>query len=339
MANSGPGVFLNHAWYCDCNPRQAAVKFQVKKNTANKGKWFYTCQKPREDPQKCKFFLFVDQAKSREQYALQNNSHTESNTRPNVPAPPAPPVQPQHVSGPPPPYTVQTGPSDLNRKRGRVATEDDDFGFDQNDMVFNNELERIAVDAETPRKAARTDAFTTPSRRKLPWVKENGAAGLPTPQSDNRGSDLFQTRFAAPGSSFLTPSRFKEADDDDHPAQTPTPSRSFDAPTPTPIRYKESPSGGKEGALTRGFVDLLQQYNVALGEPAKQALDAFMNKHTESNVKSKEFLRKTIKAKDMKITELQHRVNTLEAELEAEKAYVQLLRGEEEDEGETQDEL
>lgn len=84
-------------WLCDCNPRLPALYLQVKKESANKGKWFYTCQ-----GRKCKFFLWADEAKARERGAVLNNSRSES-SQSNITthirsrdegAPPEPPSSP-----------------------------------------------------------------------------------------------------------------------------------------------------------------------------------------------------------------------------------------------------
>ncbi|AEO53167.1 hypothetical protein MYCTH_2050335, partial [Thermothelomyces thermophilus ATCC 42464] len=50
-----------------CEPALNASFLQVKKEGANKGRWFYTCQKPREE--QCRFFLWEDAARAREKSA------------------------------------------------------------------------------------------------------------------------------------------------------------------------------------------------------------------------------------------------------------------------------
>ncbi|TPX16612.1 uncharacterized protein E0L32_003553, partial [Thyridium curvatum] len=63
-----PGLFENGQWLCDCTPRLPALRLQVKKQGANKGRWFYTCQRERRD--QCGFFLWEDAARAREEAAL-----------------------------------------------------------------------------------------------------------------------------------------------------------------------------------------------------------------------------------------------------------------------------
>ncbi|KXH41536.1 hypothetical protein CSIM01_13248 [Colletotrichum simmondsii] len=56
------GLFLEGNWYCNCQPRNTAKFLQVSKNTANKGRWFYTCEKRRGG---CNFFLWAEDAENR----------------------------------------------------------------------------------------------------------------------------------------------------------------------------------------------------------------------------------------------------------------------------------
>ncbi|KAJ3948046.1 uncharacterized protein N0V96_002288 [Colletotrichum fioriniae] len=56
------GLFLEGNWYCNCQPRNTAKFLQVSKNTANRGRWFYTCEKRRGG---CNFFLWAEDAENR----------------------------------------------------------------------------------------------------------------------------------------------------------------------------------------------------------------------------------------------------------------------------------
>lgn len=74
----------------DCTPRQPATYFQVKKDTPNKGKFFYTC-----DRRRCGFFLFEHDAQPREREALlQNNCRSENGIVTRVQAKGEPPATP-----------------------------------------------------------------------------------------------------------------------------------------------------------------------------------------------------------------------------------------------------
>lgn len=102
------GKFENGTWYCkfalenfsfylslhvlyhrlieitgSCVPPKPGVRYQVKKEGPNLGKWFYRCQNPRET--QCNFFLFEEDAKEREKSALfyadgNSNATTRSQT-------------------------------------------------------------------------------------------------------------------------------------------------------------------------------------------------------------------------------------------------------------------
>ncbi|KAK2004684.1 hypothetical protein LX36DRAFT_649750 [Colletotrichum falcatum] len=56
------GLYMEGNWYCNCTPRQQAAHLQVKKQTANHGRFFYKCEKRRGG---CTFFLWEDDAKNR----------------------------------------------------------------------------------------------------------------------------------------------------------------------------------------------------------------------------------------------------------------------------------
>ncbi|KAK4129309.1 hypothetical protein N657DRAFT_639900 [Parathielavia appendiculata] len=58
------GRFEDDKWHCACDPPEQAAFFQVSKETPNKGRWFYTCHKPRG--QQCGFFLWEDKAQAQE---------------------------------------------------------------------------------------------------------------------------------------------------------------------------------------------------------------------------------------------------------------------------------
>ncbi|KAL7629385.1 hypothetical protein AAE478_000905 [Parahypoxylon ruwenzoriense] len=74
------GLFRNGVWHCNCIPRLPAVLLQVKKDTANKGRSFYTCQKDRGRENRCNFFLWAEEASMREMGAVLSNSRSEDET-------------------------------------------------------------------------------------------------------------------------------------------------------------------------------------------------------------------------------------------------------------------
>jgi hypothetical protein len=64
----------------NCDPRMPALQLQVKRETPNKGRMFYTCQKDRKKSNKCNFFLWTEDARAREVGAVLSNSRSEPQT-------------------------------------------------------------------------------------------------------------------------------------------------------------------------------------------------------------------------------------------------------------------
>lgn len=324
------GQFLNGVWHCDCNPRLPAVHFETKKPGPNQGKWFRTCQKPQEE--RCSFFLWDHHAQAREKSALTNNSRTES-----APADPAltNPVTPsKRPPSPPPPYTIQTNAPTSSRKRSRPITDVlDEYGLGQ---VDDDDLNEVMVQAETPSKPARGTNFMTPppKRQKLPWQTESASSsrenGLQTPRTDGRTpGDPFALKHPTPAGALFTPT--SRADADEH-QQIATPSSSFETPTPGRFRHAVNED------IVKDVFELLKNGSVRLPEHTEQELRTLLARHTknaEGYKRGRDVIRTTVKAKDAKITELTYRINTVEAELEAEKAMVKHLQWEAQNESDT----
>ncbi|KAI0125980.1 hypothetical protein BJ170DRAFT_633328 [Xylariales sp. AK1849] len=79
------GYFIKGQWHCNCQPRLPAIQFQVKRDSKNKGRWFYACQIDRTkgkpgQPERCDFFLWAEDARKREEGAVLSNSRTEHTT-------------------------------------------------------------------------------------------------------------------------------------------------------------------------------------------------------------------------------------------------------------------
>lgn len=94
--------------------------------------------------------------------------------------------------------------------------------------------------------------------------------------------------------------------------------------TPTPARFKNV----SESDLARDVFGVLGEANVQMSEQARKNLTTVLLKHVtmaEGVKKGRDVARASITAKTAKVTELTYRVNTLEAELEAEKAKVNHL--------------
>ena len=193
------GVFADGIWHCDCTPRLPAEHFKVKKESKNQGRWFYTCQ--NQEPQRCGFFLWDEDAKFREEGAVLNNSRSEPKSR-QVPA-----AQDGWDAGrskggmfagvdpmakgtdsnlqeeddettdddsPPPAYPLQRHnisgakrKADAANLHGEHKSEDDELlpwpltGKEEQDLIEAADL--VVSAPETPRKAVKTGIYATPA--------------------------------------------------------------------------------------------------------------------------------------------------------------------------------
>ncbi|KIW77481.1 hypothetical protein Z517_09927 [Fonsecaea pedrosoi CBS 271.37] len=288
------GAFLNSVWHCDCEPRMPADKFQVKNGGKNHGRWFYTCQKPQH--KRCKFFLWNDDAKVREEAAVLSNSRTE----PNVPAP----VTPQKKDLPALPPTPQT-----RRDKKEPANDKHDESFDwssSNDeellMVEQDMLEKAPF--QTPKKVPRTESLTSPGKRNfMQTTEQTGVADETWPLSD----DVFSTPSAtheSRGSGLLSPSST--------PARRAT---GYALPEPEPSTLASEALSILSGSrlsleVERELVDLLNRHDL----------------RTQGIIKGRDITRLAVQAKDRKITELQARISALEAEKETNKRVIAHLK-------------
>lgn len=256
----------------------------------------YKCQK--QDDQ-CNFFLWDDDAKSREEHALLSTSRTEPLYANRVTSPKS-----QNAPEPPPPYTPGIILEKYRKRPQDITEEGDEFALgNEEDEDFVRELDQAMIATETPRKAARTEAFRTPRRRKLPWVKDNESGhGLQTPQTGRRAvEDLSRTRFATP--------RYEEPENGTHHTLTPE-SSPFN--TPTPSRFKDV--GAKED-LVREVFSLLRDNNVSLSSQVETELRDVLLRHTrkaEGFRKGQELMRLSVKTKEARISELEYRIHLLE---------------------------
>ncbi|KAH6638285.1 hypothetical protein C7974DRAFT_411721 [Boeremia exigua] len=309
------GLFVDGVWHCDCTPQQPANHFEVKKQGPNQGRWCKrqdaasTCQKQPDDKSRCKFFLWDSDAHPREAAALANNSRTES-SHTKIPS--------KRPASPPPPYTIGSESREGARKRERAHSIDldDEFGFKASDEAFEDDL---LTTVDTPRKAARTSTLVTPStRRTLPWNVDhsNGIQMPQTATSPRAGPSSSNSRECVPPSSQTAGTPHRIATPSSSPYEMPRPSRS---------KYMGSED------LAHEVSTLLQNARIKLDVPAENDLMFLLTKHmkaTEGLKRGRDVARSTIKARDAKVTELSYRINTLEAELEAEKALVRHLQWE-----------
>ena len=328
------GAFLNGIWHCDCEPRMPADKFQTKNGSKNHGRWcmcfwpsqqsldslttvaVYTCQKPQL--RRCAFFLWLDDAKVREESAVLNNSRSEPGQIPQTPRKPISNVQapltPQSRGHP------QNGGRTLDlavtpTAKGNFPTlsKEDSFEWPSSDEA---ELAQAAAQAtvdplpETPRKTPRTDQLTSPGKRN---------------HSDMQASGTF------------TWSALTSSNDDDVFATPTTSNRSNGllSPTATPAHVasqieEQSQSLSNHKSYSQLATEALKVLApIPLNSAVEAQLVALLNRHdlrTQGIAKGRDITRLAIQSKDKKIAELQTRIAGLEAERETSRTVIAHLK-------------
>jgi hypothetical protein len=115
---------------------------------------------------------------------------------------------------------------------------------------------------ETPRRAARTDIFTTPGKRKL---SEMMVGGLPTPNTNRKA--LFGPQSAASN---------RIADDFLNLVSPQT--------TPTPARFRDAlPGSNSSDGIFSDISETLIACNVSLNDGAKTAVERVCNRYALKN--------------------------------------------------------
>ncbi|KAK6380353.1 hypothetical protein LTS17_005543 [Exophiala oligosperma] len=299
------GLFLGGVWQCDCEPRLPADKFQVKNGGKNHGRWFYTCQKPQH--KRCKFFLWTDDAKVREEAAVLSNSRSEP------PAPPQTPRKPKAADIPPTPDTkasnfgLEKGGQDEQYYQQKL---EDDSSFDwssSNDEALLEAELQISKEQphfETPKKAARTLSTTSPGKRAFhQMVEQKDDADATWPLSD----DVFatpSTSHKSGGTGLLSP-------------------------TETPARDRFQSVAPESVPSTLAVEVLAVLSKVALSSEVEKELVDLLNRHdlrTQGISKGRDITRLAVQAKEQKIAELQARIGALEAERETNRAVINYMK-------------
>jgi hypothetical protein len=290
----------------NCEPRLPAAHFQVKKESRNQGRWFYTCQQPKDTG--CGFFLWDDDAAGREMRAIIGNSRTEPDELRTL----ADAKREQKATEP---SSGRKWIQDLGK------ADEDEFGEfplsaeDLEEVVekIDNPKPQPAPYPATPRKAIKTDHFMTPgSKRKL----EEEA--LPTPLTGGiKDEDVFTSSTGRlKGSMWDGNEPFGLRS----PSATPTPSRFRD------VSEVEDPADrrSKDGYdITDEVMGLLR--NQQIDENISANLREMLGKHAmkiSGIAKGRDITRVALKAKDAKIAELRQKITALEAEREMDKTVI-----------------
>ncbi|KAM0158460.1 hypothetical protein ACHAPG_004139 [Botrytis cinerea] len=329
------GLFSDGNWQCklprsNCNPRLPAVRFQVKKDGANKGRWFYTCQEPKESS--CGFFLWDDKAKVREMGAVLNNTRTEPHT-PESRSPVTPSKDKRTLEG----HAIASNKwlEDIAKK------EDDEFGVwpltreDEEKVVKTVERTDPGSFPETPRKGAMDAKTVTPgSKRKRGEGESNGANMYPTPTTKGtRDEDIFGTPSASRKRINGGMWDGNERSVLFSPAETPSPMRFKDATMGPPPKFMASPSKSGTGDspqnydMTEDIVNLLKDQNI--DDDVSAQLCQMLARHAlkiSGIVKGRDITRVALKTKDAKIAELQQKIAHLEHQHNMDESVIKRLR-------------
>nr|POF12961.1 hypothetical protein CFP56_10109 [Quercus suber] len=332
------GLFKDNIWHCNCSPRLPAEHFKVKKEGKNQGRWFYTCQ--QQDPKRCDFFLWDEDARLRMEGAVLAGKSNEVlddaglvATRGHGREKPSGKgvfARVGHGStsrdedemtlspSPPPPY-------DSHKRSAQVAgiESDDDEAFPWPlTGVAEGQLSTpvVAVAPMTPHKAQKTGVYATPAtsaKRVLPWLQEHGPM-TPGTTSTHAVSSL-ETPSKAPAAvnlnGSLTPNK--------------STSEMLMPKSPSPPRHKNALVNPADSASSLASEALAVLAPLSIPPHILSNLRSILSKHdlrTQGITKGRDISRLAIKAKDAKVAELQAKIASLEAEREMERGLQSLRR-------------
>ena len=333
------------------DPRLPAQHYQTKNGGKNHGRWFYTCQHPQ--PKRCDFFLWDDEAKAREAAAVLNNSRTEPGS--SAPVTPSKPISSTGLATPQTgsrykgwnaedvrtPYTTPSKVTDAagtlahrNETQATAATttdgsEEEYFDWpasDEEDLgkaaeaashdQTSGQEKNMRPPPETPRKAAKTEALSSPGKRRYEEVDTTGdKKEYPTPPTGLDSDDPFATPATTKRAS--TGLFANNAFGQESPVET-----------PTPIRYNNLPSGS-DSELASEILTTLTAHAIALPADARDAIKGICNRHvlyTRGVMKGRDVSRAMVKAKDQKVVEMQAEIEGLKSERETNRVVIRHLR-------------
>ncbi|KAL8898751.1 MAG: hypothetical protein Q9192_001915 [Flavoplaca navasiana] len=331
------GLFTDAVWHCNCAPRIPATRFQTKNGGKNHGRWFYTCQQPQ--PKRCNFFLWDDEAKSREAAAVLSNSRSESSA--TTPQPPAKPSFAPSHHGLQTPYTATTKRYDspvgsspqtpsksptvtrANRHTQDISTtsgtSNEEFydwpASDDEDVakiVDNVASIKNMSPPETPRKAAKTELLSSPGKRHFSEAQREIEVAYPTLEVVE--DDVFTT----PATTLKEGAK-------------PTFGQFMFSPaaTSTPGRFKDVLQVGQDSEITMEVLKALQDNQVSLSSSVKAELKGICDRHSLSTrgiIKGRDISRAMVNTKNETISELQETIAALQAERETNRAVIRHLR-------------
>lgn len=308
----------------------------------------YTCQKPQ--PTRCGFFLWDDEAKSRTTTVVLSNSRSEPGPTPRSPQSPQSPQTPTRPRGErlfatpskyleaqiitpvspgrpvPDSPSKQTGISQylakscLSTHSPNQLSDDDDEEFYDWPASEDEELSKAAdctmknpmPPPETPRKAIKSDPFSTPGKRRYDEMIQEGVLPWPTPSTGSKEDDV-----------FTTPSKHSRGTNLFAQSGLLSPMS-----TPTPHRFRDV--SGQEPELTKEILQALQSHQVVVSPEMQNTIKSIGSKHslfTHGVIKGRDVSRSLLREKNEQIAELQDEIAILQAEREADKTVIRNLTG------------
>lgn len=330
------GLFVDGVWYCDCDTRLPAEKFQVKNGGKNHGRWFFTCQNGQA--KRCGFFLWSTDAKVREEAAVLHNSRTEPGAEDTVKladggrlrsapteAPQTPKKQIKITQAMTPTSKIKS-PGQIvtnklqNSSRGLFAEESFEWSSsDEAGLVhLAEQVDPVSTDDESPRKVAKLSRDTSSRKAAV-------ANAEPPSSSWSITDDL---AFATPSTSRVSGNESGLLSPGITPAHVQRQlfpySKDKDAGDEDKEEASEKPMG-----LALEVLSLLSPVRTALQPAIEQKLITLLNNHefrARGTAKGRDLARAAISTRDLTITELKQRIGSLEAEKERQKTVINHLK-------------
>jgi hypothetical protein len=260
--------------------------------------------------------LWIDDAKVREEAAVLNNSTSEPEPVPTTPR------KPTRAQAPVTPYSKE-------RARARADTVDlttdpqtikgdsapEELGYeasfewpssDKVELAQAASLATIPRPLETPRKAARTDTFTSPGKRTHVEMRDSSIVSRPGQNAMAEDDDVFTTPTTSNRKNGLL------------------------SPINTPAKHllqSVNSNTLEPSSLAASALSVLGPAKVS--KNIESELVALLNQHdlrTQGIAKGRDITRLAVKAKDKQILQLQDRIGQLEAERETSRAVIAHLK-------------
>ena len=165
---------------------------------------------------------------------------------------------------------------------------------------------------ETPRKASKTDALSTPGKRRFSEMQNGTEITWPTLEVVE--DDVFMTpstTFRKDGLSMFHQAMFSPAD------------------TPTPGRFQDALKTGHDSELTLEVLKTLQDNQIVINPKVRAEIKGICDKYSLSVrgiTKGRDISRAMVNTKNEKILELQETIAALQAEQETNRAVIRHLR-------------